>query len=93
MTRTVSPRRAVLILCVVVLVAAAAFGGWLVYYRLTYRTFVWWRPPPTINYCDRDYKRSGSVADFPAAGRTTKPACTCELVAVNWPVPTVVVGP
>lgn len=39
--------------------------GWIAYYRISYHTFVWWRPPPSIRYCGRDYSEGKTLSTFP----------------------------
>lgn len=35
--------------------------SWTLFYRSTYGTFAWWKIPPRIEYCGREYDRGSAV--------------------------------
>lgn len=39
--------------------------GWLLHYRVTYGTFAWWKIPPRIGYCGRDYIHGATISALP----------------------------
>jgi hypothetical protein len=49
------------------LVAAVLLAaiGWLINYRLTYHTFAWWKIPPAIQFCGREYDRGSTLTALP----------------------------
>lgn len=56
-------------LAVAALLLLAAMG-WLVHYRATYGTFAWWKIPPRIGYCGRDYNRGATISALPTQNWT-----------------------
>ncbi|MBC3841207.1 hypothetical protein GXW82_15575 [Streptacidiphilus sp. 4-A2] len=69
---------------------AAVPVGWAVHYRLTYRTFAWWRPPQVFHYCGLDHFADGTTTvaeikrDYP--GFLIRPRSPCRRTA-GWPTP------
>ncbi len=65
------------------LLATVIPSSWLAYYRWRYRTFAWWRPPPAIHYCDRNYDRGVTLDGWPTGWRYPK---VMEVEPGGWPV-------
>ena len=63
-----------------VLALLAVPAVWAVHYRMTYRTFAWWRPPVIFHYCGLDHFADGTMTpaevhqDYP--GFAIRPART-----------------